>query len=62
MALPEKVSTCIEIQDDLTKLGQWAEIFIEPTVFIKTVSRNLVWNYATIHSDINDAITDLNTQ
>ena len=62
MALPERVSTCENIHDDLVKLGQWAVIFIEPLTFIKVVSKNLVWNYATIHSDIQTAITDFNSK
>ena len=56
--LPQSVSTCTSIADDLTKLGQWAEIFIEPTVFIKTVSYNLVFHYSQIHADIDEAIAD----
>ena len=62
MALPAKVETCEAVHDDLVKLGQWAQIFIEPATFIKVVSKNLVWNYVTIHTDINEAITDFDTQ
>ena len=60
--LPAAIGTCEEIRDDLNKFAEWAVIFIEPTVFIKTVSSNLVWNYFEIHSDIEEAITDFDKQ
>ena len=61
MNLPGRVTTCENIHDDLTKLGQWAEIFLQPGTFFKTVSKNLLWNYRTIHDDVNTAITDYNS-
>ena len=62
MALPDRVRTCTAIEGDLTKLGQWAHIFLEPSVFIKTVSKNLVWNYFSIHADIVEALADYDQQ
>ena len=59
--LPERVTTCENIHDDLTKLQQWASIFLAPSVFFKTVSKNLLWNYGTIHQDVTEAINDYDT-
>ncbi|CDW82039.1 UNKNOWN [Stylonychia lemnae] len=61
MALPSRVQTCESIHEDLTKLGQWAEIFLEPATFIKTVSENLIFNYSTIGKDVDVAMTDYKT-
>lgn len=54
--LPNDLQTCSSIEDDLTKMGQWAEIFLHPVDLMKRVSYNLLWNFSEINGDIQTAL------
>ena len=56
--LPNDLQTCQSIEDDLTKMGQWAEIFVHPVALMKRVSYNLLWHFSEINGDIQLALQD----
>ena len=60
--LPQDLGNCEAISDDLSKLGDWAKIFLHPIDLAKIVSYNLVWNYNEINSDIQAAMIDYNEE
>ena len=56
--LPNDLTQCTSISDDLSKLGTWASIFLHPTILLPRVSYNLLWHYSEINGDIQSALTD----
>lgn len=43
-ALPDAVSSCTGVQDDLVAIEEWAAIFKQPTKLAKTVSKNWLFH------------------
>ena len=58
--IPQDLANCQAMGSDLTKLEEWAKIFLTPTTLIKVVSGNLIWHYKEITTDISNAVADYN--
>jgi len=52
---------CEHMQDDFKTLGQQAEIFTNIGELTKRLTKNYVWHYTEIMTDINEANTDAST-
>ncbi|CDW82544.1 UNKNOWN [Stylonychia lemnae] len=60
--LPQDLNQCTSIDGDLSKLGDWAKIFLQPTVLLERVSYNLLVHFSEINGDIQTALTDYKSQ
>ena len=50
--LPDAVQACTGMDDDIAEIEAWAEIFKEPTVLAKTVSKNWLFHGVKIKAEI----------
>lgn len=59
--LPTDLQDCKSIQDDVTKIENWAKQAITPTGLTKIVG-NVMANWSTIQKDIGDITTDVSEE
>ena len=50
--LNSMLGSCTDVQTDLQKISQWAEIFNDPELFGKTTTKNFIKNSDLIEADI----------
>lgn len=59
--LPQDFTNCSSgLQDDLARIGDWAEIFIEPVQLAEDVSHNIITNPIKADRDLKRAEKDWN--
>ena len=47
------------MKEDVIKLEQWAHVFTQPTVLVEHVSKNMIFHYKDIVSNLATAKTDI---
>lgn len=52
--LPDAVSSCTGMEDDIAAIEEWATIFKQPTKLAKTVSKNWLFHGTEVKKDIAD--------
>ena len=56
--VPEDLAECKDIQDDVTKLEAWADLFKHPTQLVQTIFQNVVSNMGPVQADIATLTSD----
>ena len=58
LQIPQALSTCEGMDDDLAAIEAWAQIFTNPAELTETVSKHYLLHRKAINSDIGDVETD----
>uniref|UniRef100_A0A7S3CRK9 Uncharacterized protein n=1 Tax=Strombidium rassoulzadegani TaxID=1082188 RepID=A0A7S3CRK9_9SPIT len=57
--LPTDLKECVAMKSDLERIETWAAIFKNPLELLKTVTTNLIKDYAKIFADVSKTTSDI---
>ena len=56
--LPEDLSECEAIGDDVAKIEAWAKVFANPVTLVETLTKNLLANWKEVSAEISKTTSD----